>query len=62
MSLEALKAPKRPIDVPRDKPRVDRVEHGNLERPGAVLHPRASQPAARQPAAWERHARGPRWN
>ena len=27
-------------DTPRDKPRADRVEHANLERPGAQAHPR----------------------
>ncbi|HSI55222.1 MAG: hypothetical protein ACAH21_11980 [Ramlibacter sp.] len=28
-------------DTPRDKPKGDRTEHGNLERPGAQAHPRA---------------------
>ncbi|HYF41250.1 MAG TPA: hypothetical protein VEA35_02265 [Ramlibacter sp.] len=28
-------------DAPRDKPQGDRVEHANLERPGAQAHPRA---------------------
>ena len=28
-------------DTPRDKPQADRVEHANLERPGAQAHPRA---------------------
>lgn len=28
-------------DTPRDKPRADRVEHANLERPGAQAHPKA---------------------
>lgn len=28
-------------DTPRDKPHADRVEHGNLERPGAQARPRA---------------------
>lgn len=28
-------------DTPRDKPRADRVEHANLDRPGARAHPRA---------------------
>ncbi len=31
----------------RDKPQVDRVEHANLERPGAQFHPRAQ-------GGWER--------
>jgi hypothetical protein len=30
-------------DVPRDKPQVDRVEHANLDRPGAQAHPRAAR-------------------
>ena len=29
-------------DTPRDKPRADRVEHANLERPGAQAHPKAA--------------------
>lgn len=41
MSRES-KTPNRFADVPRDKPQVDRVEHANLERPGAQAHPRAS--------------------
>lgn len=28
-------------DTPRDKPQAERVEHANLERPGAQAHPRA---------------------
>ncbi len=28
-------------DTPRDKPHAERVEHGNLERPGAKAHPQA---------------------
>ena len=28
-------------DTPRDKPQAERVEHGNLERPGAQAHPKA---------------------
>lgn len=35
------KTPNRFADAPRDKPQVDRVEHANLERPGAQAHPRA---------------------
>ena len=34
-------------DTPRDKPHAERVEHGNLERPGAQAHPKAH-------AAWHR--------
>jgi hypothetical protein len=40
MSLES-KSPNRFTDAPRDKPQVDRVEHANLERPGAQIHPSA---------------------
>jgi len=29
-------------DTPRDKPFAERVEHANLERPGAAAHPKAS--------------------
>jgi hypothetical protein len=34
-------------DTPRDKPHADRVEHANLERPGAQAHPKAA-------ASWNR--------
>lgn len=40
MSLET-RSSDRTIEAPRDKPRVDRVEHANLERPGAQAHPLA---------------------
>jgi hypothetical protein len=39
--LTETKTPNRFSDAPRDKPQGDRVEHANLERPGAVAHPRA---------------------
>ena len=29
-------------DTPRDKPQAERVEHANLERPGAQAHPQAA--------------------
>ena len=29
-------------DTPRDKPQAERVEHANLERPGAQAHPKAA--------------------
>jgi hypothetical protein len=29
-------------DTPRDKPQAERVEHANLERPGAQAHPKAT--------------------
>jgi hypothetical protein len=36
-------------DTPADKPQAERVEHANLERPGAQAHPKAgwnwNQPA-----------------
>ena len=35
------KMPNRFADAPRDKPQGERVEHANLERPGAQAHPRA---------------------
>ncbi|MEJ7931567.1 hypothetical protein WG922_16455 [Ramlibacter sp. AN1015] len=57
MSLETLKPTPRPIDVPRDKPQVDRIEHANLDRPGAVLHPRAAggwSAALARSTGWER--------
>ncbi len=40
MALEP-KSLNRFIDTPRDKPKGERTEHGNLERPGARAHPRA---------------------
>jgi hypothetical protein len=38
--MKETKMPNRFNDAPRDKPRADRVEHANLERPGAQSHPR----------------------
>ena len=35
------KSSNRHNDTPRDKPQADRVEHANLERPGAQAHPKA---------------------
>ena len=35
------KMPNRFSDAPRDKPQGERVEHANLDRPGAQAHPRA---------------------
>lgn len=40
------KSSNRNSDTPRDKPQADRVEHANLDRPGAQAHPKA--------AAWQR--------
>jgi hypothetical protein len=33
------KSPNRFTDTPRDKPRTERTEHANLDRPGAQAHP-----------------------
>ena len=41
MSPDPTSAPRYP-DTPRDKPQMDRVEHANLERPGAQAHPKAA--------------------
>ena len=38
--LTESKMPNKISDAPRDKPQGDRVEHANLERPGAAAHPR----------------------
>jgi hypothetical protein len=38
MSKE-FKSPNRQIDTPSDKPRTERTEHANLDRPGAQAHP-----------------------
>jgi hypothetical protein len=40
--LTEIKSPNRFTDTPREKPQGDRVEHANLERPGAQAHPRAA--------------------
>lgn len=64
MSLDTLKSPhRRPSDLPSDKPQVDHVEHGNLERPGAMVHPRASRRwRESSPAtAWERYTQPIDW-
>lgn len=40
-------------DTPRDKPHAERVEHANLERPGAQAHPKAGGWSRFDPvAAW----------
>jgi len=36
------KTTNRHADTPRDKPQAERVEHANLERPGAKAHPKAA--------------------
>ncbi len=43
-------------DAPRDRPRVERFDHANFERPGAQAHPRASalRKAAKPAAGLER--------
>ena len=40
--LNDLKTPNRFHDAPLDRPWVERIEHANLERPGAQSHPRAA--------------------
>lgn len=54
MSLDTRSPSNRSMDTPRDKPRVERIEHANLERPGAQFHPRAAgwQHAAPRSTAW----------
>ena len=47
-----------------EKPHADRIEHANLERPGARLHPRALLRATGsillpQDSGWTFHGRGP---
>lgn len=57
--LTESKSPNKFSDAPRDKPQGDRVEHANLERPGAVAHPRARS------ADWSKYANraaGWRWH
>ena len=41
-------------DTPRDKPQAERVEHGNLIRPGATAHPQARGWRCDAAAAWPR--------
>jgi len=36
------KTSNRHTDTPRDKPQAERVEHANLDRPGAQAHPKAA--------------------
>lgn len=52
MSLDP-KTTRRPAEVLRDKPPIDRVEHANIDRPGAFMHPRAQAPV--------RPSRGREW-
>jgi hypothetical protein len=52
------KTSKRFADVPRDKPQVDRVEHANLDRPGAQAHPRAARSGS---GDWSRHMTAASW-
>ena len=42
---------------PPEKPQVERIEHANLERPGARLHPRAAGPASSASSATSGPAR-----
>jgi hypothetical protein len=39
MMSKEFKSPNRQADTPRDKPRTERTEHANLDRPGAQAHP-----------------------
>ena len=53
--LTESKSPNKFSDFPRDKPQGDKVEHANLERPGAQAHPRA------RCADWARYTRPAQW-
>ena len=53
--LTEAKTPNKFIDTPRDKPQGDRVEHANLERPGAQAHPRAAR------GDWSQYANRGAW-
>ena len=56
--LTESKTPNKISDAPRDKPQGDRVEHANLERPGAAAHPRAhgrDWSHYTRPAGWRLH-------
>lgn len=57
MSLDT-RPPRRPPEAVRDKPQVDRTEHGNLERAHARRHPHAAQAPACN-GGWSRHGAGP---
>ena len=46
------KTSNRHLDTPRDKPQAERVEHANLERPGAQAHPKAGWTPVDYAAAW----------
>ncbi|WP_167772546.1 hypothetical protein [Ramlibacter henchirensis] len=54
--LTESKNPNKISDTPRDKPQGDRVEHANLERPGAASHPRM-----RAAADWSQYMKRPAW-
>lgn len=41
--FKEAKSTNRYNDTPRDKPQAERVEHANLERPGAQAHPKAGR-------------------
>jgi hypothetical protein len=58
--LTEAKSPNRFSDAPSDKPQGDRVEHANLERPGAQAHPRMRATGdwsqyVNRTAAWRLH-------
>jgi len=57
--LTESKSPNKFSDAPCDKPQGERVEHANLERPGAQAHPRARARGDwsqyTQPTPWRWH-------
>jgi hypothetical protein len=53
--LTESKSPNKFSDTPREKPQGDKVEHANLERPGAQAHPRA------RCGDWARYTRPAQW-
>jgi hypothetical protein len=55
--LTESKSPNKFADVPSDKPQGDRVEHANLERPGAQAHPRAKA----RTGDWSQYTRRAAW-
>ncbi len=64
MSLSRFVVRRRRTTTSSDKPQVERIEHANLERPGARLHPSALLRATGsillpQDSGWTFHGRGP---
>ncbi len=52
MSLSRLVVRRRRTRSSPDKPQIERIEHANLDRPGARLHPRAFAASAASPVSW----------